>query len=70
MGKPIDGADPATFRVLNAAFESSVDRVHAYYQQSVIADAVPSTFPPDRAVTGCSTTSITFADWGTRSNAL
>ena len=62
MGKTIDGADPATFRVLNAAFECSADRVRAYYQQSVIADAIPSTFPPDRAVTGCSATSIMFAD--------
>jgi hypothetical protein len=25
MGKVIDGADPATFRVLNAAFEYSAD---------------------------------------------
>jgi hypothetical protein len=26
MGKTIDGADPATFRVLNAAFECSADQ--------------------------------------------
>jgi hypothetical protein len=30
MGKVIDGADPATFRVLNAAFECSADAARAY----------------------------------------
>jgi hypothetical protein len=61
MGKPIDGADPATFRVLNANFECSADASRAYYRQTVIADADPRTFPPDRAVTNCSETSISFA---------
>jgi hypothetical protein len=60
MGKPIDGADPSTFRVLNAAFECSADQTHAYYRQTVIANADPSAFPLGRTVTGCSETSITF----------
>jgi hypothetical protein len=62
MGKTIDGADPVTFRVLNAAFECSADAEHAYYQKTVVAGADPRAFPPGRAVTGCSETSITFAD--------
>jgi len=32
MGKVIDGADQATFRVLNAAFECSADAKRAYYR--------------------------------------
>ena len=63
MGKPIDGADPATFRVLNADFECSADQPStAYYRQSVIAEADPRTFPAGRAVTNCSEASISFAD--------
>jgi hypothetical protein len=62
MGKPIDGADPHTFRVLNADFECSADGQRAYYRQTAIAGADPRTFPPDRAVTNCSETSISFAD--------
>jgi hypothetical protein len=62
MGKVIDGADPATFRVLNAAFECSADAEHGYYRQSVIADAEPRLFPPGRAVTNCTETSISFAE--------
>jgi len=62
MGKVIDGADPTTFRVLNAAFECSADAEHGYYQKTVIAGADPRSFPPGRAVTGCSETSITFDD--------
>jgi DKNYY family len=62
MGKVIDGADPATFRVLNAAFECSADAERAYYRQTVIADAEPRAFPPDRAVTNCTETSISFAE--------
>jgi hypothetical protein len=62
MGKTIDGADPATFRVLNAAFECSADAERAYYRRTVIAGAEPRTFPQGRAVTGCSDTSITFAE--------
>lgn len=61
MGKPIAGADPSTFRVLNADFECSADQKHAYYRQLVITDADPSSFPPGRAVTGCTETSISFA---------
>jgi hypothetical protein len=30
MGTPIDGANTATFRVLNAAFECSADDQRAY----------------------------------------
>jgi hypothetical protein len=62
MGKPIDGADPATFRVLNANFECSADSRRAYYRQAVIAGAEPESFPPNRAVTNCSETSISFAN--------
>ena len=62
MGKAIDGADPATFQVLNAAFECSADAEHAYYRQTVIAYAKPRNFPPGRAVTNCSETSISFAE--------
>jgi hypothetical protein len=62
MGKAIDGADLATFRVLNAAFECSADAGRAYYRQTVIADADPRTFPPGRAVTGCTETSLSFAE--------
>jgi len=62
MGKAIDGVDPATFRVLNANFECSADADHAYYRRAVIAGAEPRSFPPGRAVTGCTDTSITFAE--------
>jgi hypothetical protein len=62
MGKVIDGADPATFRVLNASFECSADAEHAYYQQTIIAGAEPPSNPAGRTVTGCSDTSITFAE--------
>jgi hypothetical protein len=62
MGKVIDGADPATFRVLNAAFECSADATRAYYRQTVIAGADPRSFPPDREVTNCTDTTISFAE--------
>jgi hypothetical protein len=58
----IVGADPTTFRVLNANFECSADQGRAYYQASVITSADPHSFPPGRAVTGCSQTSISFAE--------
>jgi DKNYY family protein len=61
MGKTIAGADPGTFRVLNADFECSADQVHAYYRQSVVAGTDPRSFPPGRAVTGCTETSVSFA---------
>ena len=62
IGKTIDGADPAIFRVLNANFECSADDRHAYYGQTEIAGADPRTFPHPRAVTKCSCTSISFAE--------
>jgi hypothetical protein len=62
MGKPIDGADPRTFRVLNADFECSADQQRAYYRLTVIAGADPRTFPADRPATNCNETSITFKD--------
>ena len=40
----------------------SADAQHAYYRDSVVAGAVPSTFPAQRAVTHCDETSISFAD--------
>ena len=58
MGKTIDGADPRTFRVLNAAYSADGDR--PYYRQAVIADADPRTFLLDRAVTDCSETATSF----------
>jgi hypothetical protein len=60
-GAAIEGADPTSYRVLNADFECSADAEHAYYRQTVIAGAESRTFPPGRAVTGCAETSITFA---------
>ena len=61
MGKVIDGADPMSFVVLNGNFECTADATRAYYRDVVIAGAVPSEFPPDKAVTNCSETSISFA---------
>ena len=57
MGKAIDGADPATFRVLNAAFECSADAARV-----LSAIRHRRTFPPGRAVTNCTDTSISFAE--------
>jgi hypothetical protein len=48
--------------VLNANFECTTDDRHAFYRQTVIAGADPSTFPPGRAATNCSDTSISFAE--------
>lgn len=62
MGEPITGADPESFRVLNADFECSADARRAYYRDSVVAGADPSTFPPNRSVTRCDETSMTFAE--------
>jgi len=62
MGKAIGGANPATFHVLNAAFECSADAEHAYYRQTAIPHADPPSFPPGRDVTGCTETSISFAE--------
>jgi hypothetical protein len=62
MGKAVGDADPATFRVLNAAFECSADDSRAYYRDIVIDGVAPASFPPDRAVVGCSATSVAFAD--------
>jgi hypothetical protein len=61
MGKPIPGADGPSFHVLNANFECSADRMRAYRRDTVIVGADPRSFPPGRAVTGCSQTSIYFA---------
>lgn len=61
MGKTVDGANPATFRVLNADFECAADDRRAYYRQTAIANADPTSFP-DRPVTNCSDTSISFAE--------
>jgi hypothetical protein len=58
----IAGADPQTFRVLNADFGCSADARRAYYRDSVVAEADPSTFPPNRSVTRCDETSISFAE--------
>ncbi|MGZ8713057.1 MAG: hypothetical protein ACXWZX_07485 [Mycobacterium sp.] len=58
----MNGADPARFEVLNADFECTADARHAYYRNSVVAGADPSTFPPTRAVTRCDETSISFAE--------
>ena len=60
MVKVIDGADPNSFRVLNADFVCSADSQRAYYRETVIANADPRTFPPDQHVTNCSETEISF----------
>ncbi|WNG86894.1 DKNYY domain-containing protein [Mycobacterium sp. ITM-2016-00317] len=62
MGDVIADADPATFEVLNANFECSADRSRAFYRQTEIAGADPATFPAGRPVTGCSRTTISFAE--------
>jgi hypothetical protein len=61
MGKQIPDADGSTFKVLNANFECTADRSHAYYRDKLIVDADPRSFPPGRAVTGCSETAVYFA---------
>jgi hypothetical protein len=53
----VAAADAASFRPLDGPY---ADR--AYYRQTVIGGADPHTFPPGRAVTNCSETSISFAD--------
>lgn len=60
-GNPIAQADPATFRLRNANFESSADAEHACYRNTVIAGADPRSFPQGRAATGCTETPIAFA---------
>jgi hypothetical protein len=45
MGKPIPDADGSTFRVLNANFECTADRTHAYYRDTVIVGARPALVP-------------------------
>ncbi|ANI42120.1 DKNYY domain-containing protein [Mycolicibacterium vaccae] len=62
MGDVIAGADPATFEVLNANFDCSADRSRAFYRQAEIAGVDPATFPAGRPVTGCSRTTISFAE--------
>jgi hypothetical protein len=42
QGRPIDGADPATFSTLSALY--GVDAAHVYYQDSLIPGADPATF--------------------------
>ena len=61
MKNIIPGADPKTFQVLNANFECSADSEHAYYQNVIIQNAVPSTFPPNSIVTNCTETNIFFS---------
>jgi hypothetical protein len=60
-GKPIAGADPATFQLLYAGDSCAADERHAYHGDTVIPNADPRSFPPGRRVTGCSDTAITFA---------
>ena len=38
------------------------DATRAYYRQTVIAGADPRSFPPDREVTNCTDTTISFAE--------
>ena len=38
----IDGADPNTFRVLNADFDCTANARRAFYRQAVIAEADPA----------------------------
>jgi hypothetical protein len=62
MGKPIPGADAATFVVLNANFECTADAAHAFYRDIPIAGTDPRTFPPGKQATSCSETSISFSE--------
>jgi DKNYY family protein len=61
MGKHLPAADGASFRVLNANFECAADRTSAYFRDQVIVGTDPGSFPPGRAVTGCSETAVYFA---------
>ena len=61
MGKPIPDADGSSFHVLNGNFECTADRTHAFYRDKLIVDADPRAFPPGRAITGCSETSVYLA---------
>ncbi len=62
MGEVIDGADPVTFRVLNRNFDCSADARRDVYQRTPFAGADPADFPRGRDVTGCSATSMSFAE--------
>src|SRR5258705_3500196 len=62
MGQAIDRAAPDNFRLLHSVSAGSADGERAYYRQSVIARADPRKFPPGRAVTNCTETSVSFAD--------
>jgi DKNYY family len=44
QGKPVAGADPATFRVLDPNWECAADATRAYYELSVIPGADPRSF--------------------------
>jgi hypothetical protein len=55
----IADADLSSFRKLDGPYAS--DATHVYWTGKTIASADPRSFPPGRAVTNCSETSISFA---------
>jgi hypothetical protein len=58
MENIIPGADPKTFRVLNANFECSADAQFAFYQNKIIQNVDASTLPPDVQVNNCTETEL------------
>jgi len=62
MDKAVPGADNATFAVLKPNFECTAEATRAYYEDTQLADAEPKSFRPGKVATGCSATSITFAE--------
>jgi hypothetical protein len=56
----IPDGERASFEVLDGSFAR--DAKHAYWMGKAIPGADPKSFPAGKAATGCSTTSITFAE--------
>lgn len=61
LAEVIPGADPATFRVLNANSYCAVDAQHAYHAETVILNFNPRDIPMGRVVNDCTDTEIIFA---------
>jgi hypothetical protein len=61
-GRKIEGAAPATFRILNEEVHCSADDKHAYYRQKLIPHADPARFPKGKSCKYCTDTEIVFQD--------
>lgn len=61
MENLISGADPATFKVLNANFECSADSQAAYYQDQPISNFDPASIPADSQVSNCDANGMYFS---------